>query len=62
MFVVNGMSSKDGYHHVSRLDGSTEKSLRYQHHRENYLESLQQRIISSGVKLKKKAKNITRVF
>ena len=36
------MCSKDGYHHVSHLDILTQKSLRYEHHRENYLESLQQ--------------------
>ena len=54
IFVVTGMYSKDGYHHISRLDILTRKSLRYQHHRENYLESLQQGIIPSGLKLKKK--------
>ena len=48
------MCSKDGYHNVSSLDILTQKFLRYQHHRENYLESLQQEIISSGLKLKKK--------
>ena len=53
-FVVNDMCPKDGYHHVSRLDISTQKSLRYLRHRENYLEHLRQGIIPSGLKLKKK--------
>ena len=39
-FVVNDMCPKDGYHHVSRLDILTQKSLRYLRHRENYLEHL----------------------
>ena len=52
IFVVTGMCSKDGYHDISRLDILTRKSLRYQHHRENYLESLEQGIIPSGLKLK----------
>ena len=49
MFLANGMCSKDGYHHISSLDILSQKSLRYQHHRENYFESFQQ-----GLKLKKK--------
>ena len=52
--LVNDMSSKDGYHYVSRLDILTQKSLRYKHHRENYVESFHQEIISLGVKLEKK--------
>ena len=35
------MCPKDTYHDVSRLDILTQKCLRYQHHRDNYLESLQ---------------------
>ena len=54
MFLANGMCSKDGYHHISSLDILSQKSLRYQHHRENYFESFQQAIVPSGLKLKKK--------
>ena len=48
------MWPKDGYQHVPQLDILTQKFLRYEPHRENYLESLQQEIIPSGLKLKKK--------
>ena len=54
IFVVNGMYSNDGYHHVSHLELLTEKSLRYLRHRKNYLESLQLGIIAWDLKLKKK--------
>ena len=54
IFVVTGICSKDGYHHISCLDILTRKSSRCQHHRENYLENLQQGIIISSLKLKKK--------
>ena len=54
IFVVTVMYSKDGYHHILRLDILTRKSLRYHHHRENYYENLQQGIIPSDLKLKKK--------
>ena len=46
------MCTKDAYHHVSVLDILTQKSLMYFRHIKNYLESLQQRIIPLGVKLK----------
>ena len=54
IFVVTGMCSKDEYHHISRLDILTGKSLRFQHQGENYFERLQQGIIPLGLKLKKK--------
>ena len=39
---------------LSHLDILLQKSLRYKHHKENYLYSLQNGIIPSGLKINKK--------
>ena len=39
---------------LSRLDLMIQKSLRYKHHRLNYIQSLGEGIILSGLKIKKK--------
>ena len=54
ILIVNGVCSKNKYHHVSRLDFLTEISFRHHYYRQNHLESLQQGIVPSGLKLKKK--------
>ena len=49
--MVNGMVIFDGNTH---LDYLYQKSLRYQHHRENYLTSLLKGLIPSGLKINKR--------
>ena len=49
--MVNGMVVFDGNTH---LDYLYQKSLRYQHHRENYLKSLLEGLILSGLKINKR--------
>ena len=39
---------------MSLLDRLLQKSLRYKHHRENYIQSLQEKVIPSGLKINKK--------
>ena len=51
IIVVNGMVIFDGQ---SQLDNLLQKSLRYHHHRENYIQSLREGVIPTGLKLKKK--------
>ena len=41
----------DGHLHLNNL---LQKSLRYDHHRENYIQSLRKGVIPTGLKLKKK--------
>ena len=53
ILLVNGMLYKNGNHQFSHLDLLLQKSLRYQHHKENYLESLKRGIIPSGLKINK---------
>ena len=37
----------------SQLDNLLQKPLRYHHHRENYIQSLREGVIATGLKLKK---------
>ena len=39
---------------MSLLDRLLQKSLRYKHHRENYIQRLQEKVIPSGLKINKK--------
>ena len=48
--VIKGMVLNDG---LSHLDHLFQKSLRYQHHKENYKISLKEGIIPTGLKIKK---------
>ena len=50
--LVNRMVIQDGG--MSLLDRLLQKSLRYKHHRENYIQSLQEKVIPSGLKINKK--------
>ena len=47
--VIKGMVLNDGFSHLDHL---FQKSLRYQHHRENYKISLKEGIIPTGLKIK----------
>ena len=49
--MVNGMVAFDGNRH---LDSLYQKSLSYQNHRENYLTSLLETLIPSGLKINKR--------
>ena len=48
-FFIKGMVLNDG---LSHLDHLFQKSLRYQHHKENYKISLKEGIIPTGLKIK----------
>ena len=50
IIVVNGMVIFNGH---SQLDNILQKSLRHHHHRENYIQSLGEGVIPTGLKLKK---------
>ena len=50
IIVVNGVVIFDGH---SQLDNLLQKSLRYHHHRENYIQSLREGVIATGLTLKK---------
>ena len=50
--LVNRMVIQDGG--MSLLDKLLQKSLRYKHHRENYIQSLEEKVIPSGLKINKK--------
>ena len=50
IIVVNGVVIFDGH---SQLDNLLQKPLRYHHHRENYIQSLREGVIATGLKLKK---------
>ena len=39
---------------MSPLDRLLQKSLRYKHHRENHIQSLEEKVIPSGLKINKK--------
>ena len=49
--LVNRMVIQDGG--MSLLDKLLQKSLRYKHHRENYIQSLEEKVIPSGLKINK---------
>ena len=50
--LVNRMVIQDGG--MSLLDKLLQKSLRYKHHRENYIQSLEEKVIPSGLRINKK--------
>ena len=50
--LVNRMVIQDGG--MSLLDRLLQKSLRCKHHRENYIQSLEEKVIPSGLKINKK--------
>ena len=50
--LVNRMVIQDGG--MSLLDRLLQKSLRYKHHRENYIQSLEEKVIPSGLKINNK--------
>ena len=50
--LVNRMVIQDGG--MSHLDILLQKSLRYKHHREDYTQSLEEKVIPSGLKINKK--------
>ena len=47
--LVNRMVIQDG--RMSQLDILLQKSLRYKHHSENYIQSLEEKVIPSGLKI-----------
>ena len=49
---VDGMVLQGGT--LSYLDLLIQKSMRYKHHKENYIKSLEQGILPSGLQIKKK--------
>ena len=50
--LVNRMVIQDGG--MSLLDRLLQKSLRCKHHRENYIQSLEEKVIPSGLKINEK--------
>ena len=50
--LVNRMVIQDGG--MSHLDILLQKSLRYKHHRENCIQSSEEKVIPSGLKINKK--------
>ena len=50
--LVNGMVLYERL--TTHLDHLLQKSLRYQHHRQNYIQSIHEGIISNGLQLNKK--------
>ena len=52
MQLVNGMVLYDGA--TTTLDHLVQKSLRYKHHKQNYIRSLDEGIIPTGLRINKK--------
>ena len=50
--LVNGMVLQDGA--LLHLDNLVQKSIRYRYHKENYVKSLNESIVPTGLKIKKR--------
>ena len=54
LYLVIGMVIHERSNNENFLDSLVEKSLRYQHHKENYVKSIYDQIVPTGLQIKKK--------